>query len=481
MDCMAAIFDKAADAGVLGALGPPLTHRLSLYADDAALFIQPSISEVHAVKALLLIFGHATGLRANFSKTSISPINCKGIDLQMILQDFQCPVKPFPIKYLGMPLSDSRLKRADHQPILDAFHKRFKGWQHNMVSIDGRLAHIKQILSAMPVFQMISINMPVWLAKAIDKLRRGYLWEMKEVASGGKCLVSWKAVCLSKCYGGLGISNLAAQSVALRTRWLWQSWTSPDKPWHGLPMPIDGKVRALFNASVIFSLGNGEKISFWHDPWIQGATLQFAFPVLYSICTRRKLTVKEALQDGAWFRHLRTQLSPAAIREFMTLWRTLQDIHLQDRPDSIAWRWTTDGAYTAHSAYMIQFEGSTRFQLDDILWKSDATMKCKIFSWLAILGKCLIADNLARRGWPHNSSCALCLASPETPVHLLTTCPYAIELWILVLRSCRLPQSLAPSPTTTSLLDWGLQGRATLPRLHRKAWASLLSLVWWHT
>lgn len=110
----------------------------------------------------------------------------------------------------------------------------------------------------MPIFQMIAIHMPTWLKKMIDKVRRGFLWESKEEATGGKCLVNWKRVCRPTEFGGLGIINLAAQSIALRARWLWQTWTDGSKPWLGLDMPIDPKVRTLFNASVVFHLGNGE-------------------------------------------------------------------------------------------------------------------------------------------------------------------------------------------------------------------------------
>jgi hypothetical protein len=43
--------------------------------------------------------------------------------------------------------------------------------------------------------QMLVIDLPVWLRKNIDKPGRGFLWENKEVATGGKCLVNCKAIC----------------------------------------------------------------------------------------------------------------------------------------------------------------------------------------------------------------------------------------------------------------------------------------------
>lgn len=253
---------------------------------------------------LLNLFGDATGLRTNFAKSSVSPICCTGIDLQELLQDLGCPIKNFPCTYLGMPLADTKLMKNDLQPICDKLVNRMKGWKMALLTLDGRLDLVRTVLSAMPIFQMIALILPAWLAKLIDKVRRGFLWEGSEVASGGKCLVSWRTVCRPKELGGLGITNLLAQSRALRMRWLWQSWTDNNKAWTGLELPIDHTVRALFNASVEFLLGNGERILFWKEPWYKGVSLQHAFPALFEQCTRKNLTVAQAIGDGRWVRHL---------------------------------------------------------------------------------------------------------------------------------------------------------------------------------
>jgi hypothetical protein len=48
---------------------------------------------------------------------------------------------------------------------------------------------------------------------------------------------------------GLRILNFEAQGVALRMGWLWLSWVDPAKPWRGLPLLLDPKVKALLNVS----------------------------------------------------------------------------------------------------------------------------------------------------------------------------------------------------------------------------------------
>lgn len=71
------------------------------------------------------------------------------------------------------------------------------------------------------------------------------------------------------------------------------------------------------------------------------------------------------------------------------------------------WKWTASGIYTAQSAYLIQFEGCARSGFADFVWKTDAPGKCKLFAWLALLGRCNTADVLARKGWPAQPSMLL--------------------------------------------------------------------------
>jgi hypothetical protein len=100
-----------------------------------------------------------------------------------------------------------------------------------------------------------------------------------------------------------------------------------------------------------------------------------------------------------------------------------------DQPDSIAWSLTTDGNYSASSAYHAQFMGSFPKFAANKIWTALAEPKCKLFSWLALHGKLLTADMLAIRGWPHDPSCPLCLSSPETAKHLCKDCPFMTAVW----------------------------------------------------
>lgn len=52
---------------------------------------------------------------------------------------------------------------------------------------------------------------------------------------------------------------IEAQSTAVRTRWLRQSWTQPEKPWQQLHIPVDNQARALQRVCLLQSwvMGSG--------------------------------------------------------------------------------------------------------------------------------------------------------------------------------------------------------------------------------
>jgi hypothetical protein len=53
---------------------------------------------------------------------------------------------------------------------------------------------VKFVLSAIPIYLLIAINIPKWVIKSIDKIRRGVLWKGRKDVNGGSCLVSWEII-----------------------------------------------------------------------------------------------------------------------------------------------------------------------------------------------------------------------------------------------------------------------------------------------
>ena len=91
MDVLNSLFIKAGEDGLLQPLSPRISgQRLSLYADDVALFIRPVDDELQVTKEILNAFGMASGLQTNLHKSSIIPIRCENVSLLPVRDTLPC-------------------------------------------------------------------------------------------------------------------------------------------------------------------------------------------------------------------------------------------------------------------------------------------------------------------------------------------------------------------------------------------------------
>jgi hypothetical protein len=118
--------------------------RTSLYADDAAVFVDPKKEDIQNLSSILALFGEATGLLTNFQKSMVIPIRCQDIDIDEVLDGVPVIRASFPIKYLGLPLSVWKLKRIDFQPLEDKMAGKLVTWDGkiSMQSGEGPLSNL---------------------------------------------------------------------------------------------------------------------------------------------------------------------------------------------------------------------------------------------------------------------------------------------------------------------------------------------------
>jgi hypothetical protein len=141
------------------------------------------------VHTILLRFGAASGLHVNLAKSTVFGIRCQGLDLAAIASPLGAATGSFPCRYLGLPLGFRR------GPLIDKLGSRLARWKLRLFSHAGRLALLKAVLSALPTYLFSVFAPPMWLVKAVDKIRRAWLWAVDVTCSGGRCKVAWARVC----------------------------------------------------------------------------------------------------------------------------------------------------------------------------------------------------------------------------------------------------------------------------------------------
>jgi hypothetical protein len=100
----------------------PLQHDqyfpILQYADDTLIFLQGDVAQLLFLKNLLQQFGESTGLKVNFDKSFMVPINVPEDKLQLLASSFGCSKGLLPFTYLGLPLSITKPTVADFWPLV---------------------------------------------------------------------------------------------------------------------------------------------------------------------------------------------------------------------------------------------------------------------------------------------------------------------------------------------------------------------------
>jgi hypothetical protein len=130
--------------------------------NDLILFISPSLHDLQLTKSLISLFERTSGLGCNFAKCQMAPIQCREDHLALASAEFPCQVVDFPIKYLGIPLSVSKLPKVAFQALVDQATDKLSTWKGRSMRRSGCLILIKSTLQAIPIYVSISLWLPPW-------------------------------------------------------------------------------------------------------------------------------------------------------------------------------------------------------------------------------------------------------------------------------------------------------------------------------
>ena len=83
---------------------------------------------------------------------------------------------------------------AQVQPLVDKVAYRLLGWKTDLLTEAGRCIMVQFVLTSMMIYLPLALDLPPRDLKAIDKIRRGFLWKGRKEVRGGHCLVAWPMV-----------------------------------------------------------------------------------------------------------------------------------------------------------------------------------------------------------------------------------------------------------------------------------------------
>ncbi|OAY83559.1 putative ribonuclease H protein, partial [Ananas comosus] len=409
-------------------------------------------------------------LSINFAKTSLYVVNLAEPSHASLANSFNCSMGHFPLTYLGLPLSPTKLPTCAFNSLIDKFHKRLSGWKSALLSPAGRVVLINSVLTNLPIHYLSIFILPKAINHQLRELQRRFLWRKSSCPiKEGVPLVAWDIVARPKALGGLGIANIYYKNLSLLCKWLWRFVSQPDSPWAVLIK----STYPIFNISHSFAVYNGTKTFFWLSSWL-GTPLMDQFPALFSYSAHKFALVSEVFIDNLFSLPVISYPSIMAQQEFSTLCYRLCNFHICVGPDVCCWKWTPHATFSTSSAYNLFFAGSTFDSTPITVWYSFAPPRVQFFTWLLYKNRILTLENLRRRGWILASRCELCLNAGEDIIHLFLLCPYSLAVWAsLNLLPC------LPQPSFLGFGDSWAMWSSRLPKDIRKVGNTIFSCFAW--
>ncbi|XP_026436570.1 uncharacterized protein LOC113334557 [Papaver somniferum] len=175
-------------------------------------FFDADIEQVKNLRLILLSFEMLTGLKINFAKSQIFGVGFDG-DLNLFSSLLGCYNVILPTTYLGLPLRDKCGGVAKWDKVVDKFIARLPGWQKSLLSRARKITLINSVLVCLPVYCMSLFEMPISVARNLEKIMRNFLWNDNK---GRKKIhpVKWEVF-----------------NHALLAKWSWRYATEDDVLW----------------------------------------------------------------------------------------------------------------------------------------------------------------------------------------------------------------------------------------------------------
>jgi hypothetical protein len=188
-DLLQSAINKAFHDGTLRAPFSPdygMDFPVIQYADDTLVIMQADQDQVFVMKQILETYAQSTGLKINFHKSSMVPINLARERAQIFADLLGCKIASLPFTYLGLPLGTTKPTVHDLMPLVDRIERRVSA-NFMLMSYSGKVTLVNSLLTSIATFTMCSIQLNPKILEHIEKIRRHCLWVKKNEEGEEKC------------------------------------------------------------------------------------------------------------------------------------------------------------------------------------------------------------------------------------------------------------------------------------------------------
>lgn len=453
--------DDASSSGLIhgcqiSPTAPVISHLL--FADDSFLFFRGTTEEALNIKELLINYEQSSGQCVNFQKSGIhfsANVNAgKRAEISQILgvsNDIRDS------KYLGLPSMVGRSKKRVFNYVKEAAGKRIQGWQAKPISQGGKTVLIRNVAQAIPSYTMTCFLLPKSLCRELEHMYNNYWWRSKQgINQKGLNWLAWNNMSASKSKGGIGFRNLYGFNLALLGKHIWNFCINPNSLvarvykeryfpsvhvleatkgqhssciWNGI-WTAKEELREGFR----WVIGSGEDIVATKDRWIRGKDDLKVEQSQFYEGRGEKVSSFFITNEKRWDADkVRNNFLPVDADAILKVYIPQREV-----TDRVAWEKSSNGFYTAKSAYHYWFD--LHFGNDLIsqsvgwkkIWHVQVPHKIRVFLWRFCRDAIPVRKRLSSRGVRVPITCPMCMHDIEHMSHLFYDWDFAKGCWSYV-------------------------------------------------
>ncbi|XP_019057330.1 PREDICTED: uncharacterized protein LOC109116418 [Tarenaya hassleriana] len=123
------------------------------------IFTEANKESLEEIKRVITSFSRISGLFMNQDKLEIFFSGCSSAERSDLLETSGLSVGSLPVRYLGVPLSPSRVTSKDFQPLIDKIKAKVANWTTKFLSSAGKIQLIASVIYG-PLIEFIGHNGP---------------------------------------------------------------------------------------------------------------------------------------------------------------------------------------------------------------------------------------------------------------------------------------------------------------------------------